>query len=85
MRRTIALVLMAGGLGLAVWLVTLAVGSIRSSDKPKAAPTPGAPRPLRIVFPEGFTRRDMAKRNACKIGITAGRPGTTGPLRKFCA
>ena len=62
MRRTIALVLMAGGLGLAVWLVTLAVGSIRSSDKPKAAPTPGAPRPLRIVFPEGFTRRDMAER-----------------------
>jgi len=62
MRRTIALVLMAGGLGLAVWLVTLAVGSFRSSDKPKAVPTPGAPRPLRIVFPEGFTRRDMAAR-----------------------
>jgi len=62
MRRTIALVLMAGGLGLAVWLVTLAVGSFRSSDKPKAVPTPGAPRPLRIVFPEGFTRRDMAER-----------------------
>ena len=59
-RRAIALALLVGGLGLAVWLVTLAVGSGGSG---KAAPaTPVAPPPLKIVFPEGFTRAQMAER-----------------------
>jgi uncharacterized YceG family protein len=61
-RRAIALVLLAGGLGLAVWLVTVAVGGIRGDGK-KAAPTvPVAPPSLKIVFPEGFTRAQMAER-----------------------
>ena len=59
-RRAIALVLLAGGLGLAVWLVTLAAGG---DDGKKAAPTtPVAPPTLKIIFPEGFTRAEMAER-----------------------
>ena len=59
-RRAIALVLLVGGLGLAVWLVTLAAGG---NDEKKAAPaTPVAPPTLKIVFPEGFTRAEMADR-----------------------
>jgi peptidoglycan lytic transglycosylase G len=59
-RRAIALVLLAGGLGLALWLVTLATGG---DDGKKATPTvPVAPPTLRIVFPEGFTRAQMAER-----------------------
>jgi UPF0755 protein len=60
-RRALALVLLVGGLGLAVWLVTLAVGS--GGGGKKAAPaTPVAPPSLKIVFPEGFTRAQMAER-----------------------
>ena len=59
-RRAIALVLLAGGLGLAVWLVTEATGG---DDEKKATPTvPVAPPTLKIVFPEGFTRAQMAER-----------------------
>jgi UPF0755 protein len=55
-----ALVLLAGGLGLAVWLVTEATGG---DDGKKATPTvPVAPPTLKIVFPEGFTRAQMAER-----------------------
>jgi UPF0755 protein len=60
-RRALALVLLVGGLGLAVWLVTLAVGS--GGGGKKAAPAaPVAPPSLKIVFPEGFTRAQMAER-----------------------
>jgi UPF0755 protein len=56
-------VVLAGGLGLAVWLVLLAVGSIRDGGSKKATPTvPVAPPALKIVFPEGFTRAQMAER-----------------------
>ncbi len=62
-RRAIALVLLAGGLGLAVWLVTVGVGGISASDEKKTAPTvPVAPPALKIIFPEGFTRAQMAER-----------------------
>jgi UPF0755 protein len=62
-RRAIALVVLAGGLGLAVWLVLLAVGSIRDGGSKKTTPTvAAAPAPLKIVFPEGFTRAEMADR-----------------------
>jgi UPF0755 protein len=62
-RRAFALVLLAGGLGLAVWLVTLGVGSIRGGGKHAATPTvPVAPPALKIIFPEGFTRDQMAER-----------------------
>jgi UPF0755 protein len=58
-RRALALVLLVGGLALAVWLVTVALGG---DDKKAAPPAPVAPPTLKIIFPEGFTRAQMAER-----------------------
>jgi UPF0755 protein len=60
-RRAVALTLLLGGLALAGWLVTLAVGGVRDEPEP---PPPVAVKPpsLTIIFPEGFTRREMADR-----------------------
>jgi UPF0755 protein len=62
-RRAVALTLLAGFLGLAVWLATVAVGSVRD-EKEAAPPTtvPAEPPALTIIFPEGFTRAEMAAR-----------------------
>jgi UPF0755 protein len=62
-RRVVALVVLLGGLALAVWLVVSALGSVGGGSEPKAKPVvPVAPPVLRIIFPEGFTRADMAAR-----------------------
>jgi UPF0755 protein len=62
-RRTVALVLLAGGLALIGWLALAIAGSIRDGDEPQAKPPPVvAPPTLRIIFPEGFTRAQMAQR-----------------------
>jgi uncharacterized YceG family protein len=61
-RRTVALAVLGGGLGAIVWLVAFAVGSIRESGDTKAKPAPVAPPTLKIIFPEGFTRAEMAAR-----------------------
>ncbi len=64
-RRIVALVLLAGGLGLAVWVTTLALDQVREQQNPSPPPrvaAPPPPKPLRIVFPEGFTREQMAER-----------------------
>jgi UPF0755 protein len=62
-RRAVALTLLAGFLAFAVWLATVAVGSVR--DEKEAAPpatVPAEPPELTIIFPEGFTREEMAER-----------------------
>jgi UPF0755 protein len=61
-RRAIALTLLVAGLGFAAWLVTIAVGSVRDDPPPAPPPAVAKPPTLTIVFPEGFTRRDMAVR-----------------------
>jgi UPF0755 protein len=62
-RRALALVVLIGGLALAVWLVVSALGSVGGGDEPVAKPAaPVAPPVLKIIFPEGFTREDMAAR-----------------------
>ncbi len=59
-RRLVALVVLVAGFAVA-WF---AVASVGGNDKPKPPPTTviAAPKPFRIVFPEGFTRRQMAAR-----------------------
>jgi UPF0755 protein len=50
-----------------VWLGSVAVRGVAADDPPPPPPTTTAapaPDPLRIVFPEGFTRREMAARVA---------------------
>jgi UPF0755 protein len=62
-RRAIALALLVGGLGLAVWLVLLTLASVRDGGAKESKPAaPAAPPVLKIIFPEGFTRAEMAGR-----------------------
>lgn len=55
-RRSFALLALVGGLALVAFLV---VHFAKGKDEPKPPP---APPTLRIVFPEGFTRAQMANR-----------------------
>jgi uncharacterized YceG family protein len=60
-RRIVALAVLVLGFVVA-WV---AVASVGGSDKPPPPPTTAAvvpPKPFRIVFPEGFTRNEMAAR-----------------------
>jgi UPF0755 protein len=62
MRRTLAViagVVVLGAIALGVFAV---VRSQSSATPPPPPAPPPPPKPFRIVFPEGFTRRDMAKR-----------------------
>jgi UPF0755 protein len=62
MRRTIALVVALVVVG-AIALGIVAVVRSRGSAAPPPPPSPPTPpKPFRIVFPEGFARRDMAER-----------------------
>ena len=57
----VALTVLVAGFGIA-WV---AVASVGGSDKAEPPPTTTAvapPKPFRIVFPEGFTRKEMAAR-----------------------
>jgi uncharacterized YceG family protein len=66
-RRRI-LVRRAVALGVVLGLVALLVGSAMAvlgggeEAAPPPAPVPVAPKPLKIIFPEGFTRAQMAER-----------------------
>ncbi len=73
-RRLLALVLLLGFIGLAVWLAIAALGSVRdrvSSPPPPVVAPP--PKPLKIIFPEGFTRREMGKRVSAVKSIAAAK------------
>jgi UPF0755 protein len=64
-RRAVAALLLVVCLGVGVWLGTSALGS--DSEEAAPPPTTAAVKPptiLRIVFPEGFTRKEMVKRVA---------------------
>lgn len=66
LRRLIALVVLVGGLALAGWAAALAVRAVDGNPPPPPPPPRQAAKPqvkvLRVVFPEGFTRRQMAER-----------------------
>jgi UPF0755 protein len=64
-RRVVAAVLLVGFLGLAAWLGVSAFGD-SGTEAPPPATTVAAPKPviLRVVFPEGFNRKEMVKRVA---------------------
>ena len=63
-RRALAAVLLFGSLGLALWLGVSAFGESGTEKEPPPSTTVAAPKQkiLRIVFPEGFTRKEMVKR-----------------------
>jgi UPF0755 protein len=51
-------------LGALGWAAAVAIGKLRDSPAPTTttAAAPPPPKPFRIIFPEGFTRREMAER-----------------------
>ena len=64
-RRLTALVLLAAFFGLALWLGYTALGGTEEEAAPPPPPATTAPPPppsLKIVFPEGFTRKQMVQR-----------------------
>jgi uncharacterized YceG family protein len=69
-RRAIAILVLLVLLALAGWAAAFAFHSTREPDPPpqvtRALPPP---KPLRIIFPEGFTRADMAERITAVNGI----------------
>jgi UPF0755 protein len=68
-RRLVAVAVLAAGFVI-VWV---AVASVGGNDKPAPLPPTttarAAPKPFRIVFPEGFTRKQMAERVTAVAGI----------------
>jgi UPF0755 protein len=64
-RRAVAAVLLLGCIGLAVWLGTSALGGGDAEETAPATTAAAKPLPiLRVVFPEGFTRKEMVQRVA---------------------
>jgi peptidoglycan lytic transglycosylase G len=64
LRRSLALLFLALIVGVLGWAAVYAVGEVRERSAPPPAPPapPPPPKPFRIVFPEGFTRAEMAQR-----------------------
>jgi uncharacterized YceG family protein len=76
----VALVLVAAGVGVAAWVGTSSGGGAAPAPPP---PSPVQPaRPLRIIFPEGFTRTEMAERVAAVREIAIERRGVTPRLTR---
>ena len=66
-RRAIAFAFLVVAAGIVIWLATSAIGGgHHSAPAPTVAPPP---KPLRIVFPEGFTRKQMAEQITAVDGI----------------
>jgi UPF0755 protein len=79
LRRTIVLVIALAAIGAIALGIAAAVRSRHAAAPPPPAPPP-PPKPFRIVFPEGFTRRDMADRITAVDGIALRRRGVRPKL-----
>jgi UPF0755 protein len=65
-RRAVTGLLLLAFFALALWLGSAALGEGEEEAAPPPATTAAAPKPviLRVVFPEGFTRKEMVQRVA---------------------
>jgi UPF0755 protein len=79
LRRAVAVVIVLGILGGGAW-----AGASLVRDEQPPIPTETAPQlaRLRIIFPEGFTRREMADRVAAVREIAMARRGVTPRLTR---
>jgi len=68
-RRTGALVLAVGLLGLGAWLAYTATHGSGSGSRSTPITSVALPHQFRVVFPEGFTRAQMAERVQAVAGI----------------
>ena len=80
-RRAIALVGLLGALAVVGVLGSLALGALRESSPPPAPTVAPPPKPLKIVFPEGFTTDQMAQRIAAVNTIAKERRNVTPKLK----
>jgi UPF0755 protein len=71
LRRVVALVVLVGGFAIAGWALARGVGGSEEDAAPPTTTRAAAPpqKVLRIVFPEGFTRKQMAERITSVNGI----------------
>jgi UPF0755 protein len=80
-RRAVALAALGVLLGVIVWgAVAIGGGSPSDSGGETTSALPPPPKPLKIIFPEGFTRRDMAKRITAVDRIAKRKRGVTPKL-----
>ena len=82
MRRWLALVVVVAVVGIGAFAAT---AWIAGDDQETTTPTVTAPPPLarlRIIFPEGFTIREMADRVAAVRGIAIAKRGVTPRLTR---
>jgi uncharacterized YceG family protein len=61
-RRIVALAVVVGALVAAVAAIAVALPHTHKAAPPTTTLAPPPPKPFRIVFPEGFTRAEMAQR-----------------------
>jgi UPF0755 protein len=71
-RRIVAFGVLVAGF-LVAWFAVDSVGG--GGSKPEPTTIAQAPRPFRVVFPEGFTREQMAERVAAVAGIAERKRG----------
>jgi UPF0755 protein len=80
-RRLVALAFVAVLLGVLGWGAVYAVGEVRERSAPPAPPPPPPPpKPFRVIFPEGFTRAEMAQRIVAVRRIARERRGARTSL-----
>jgi UPF0755 protein len=79
-RRALAIGALLLVIGVIAWGAFALFGAGSGSDGTTAAVLPPPPKPLRIVFPEGFTRRDMAARITAVDKIAKRKRGVTPKL-----
>ena len=61
-RRIVATIALLVGLAVAFVAAKAGLDAVKGDPTPTVAQAPPPPKPLRIVFPEGFTRKEMAAR-----------------------
>jgi UPF0755 protein len=76
-RRLVALGLIAAMVGAGVWAATAAIRKVGAKKDEPATTTvaPPPPKTFRVIFPEGFTRAEMARRITAVDGIARRKRG----------
>jgi uncharacterized YceG family protein len=80
-RRALALVVLLAAVALVGLLGSLALGALRESPPPPAPVVAPPPKPLKIIFPEGFTIQQMAERIGAVNKIAKERRNVTPKLK----
>jgi uncharacterized YceG family protein len=80
-RRALALVGLLAAVALVGLLGALALGALRESPPPPAPVVAPPPKPLKIIFPEGFTIQQMAERIGAVNKIAKERRNVTPKLK----